>query len=161
MGGIILSASHNPEDWNALKLLNEKSEFLSPEEGRIVMDMAQQPEAPMHQGGQPGGVRAAEHISRHIDAILDLPYCQSDAIEAMDYTVVVDGINSVGALALPPLLKRLGVKDVQLINGEVTGRFAHPAEPLPEHLQGTDGVCSGNKCRSGTGGRSRCRQDWP
>ncbi|MCY3628673.1 MAG: phosphoglucosamine mutase [Rhodothermaceae bacterium] len=136
-GGIVLSASHNPEDWNALKLLNEKSEFLSPEEGRIVMDMAQQPEASMHREVQPGGIRAAEYISRHIDAILDLPFCQPDATEAMGYTVVVDGINSVGALALPPLLKRLGVKDVQLINGEVTGRFAHPAEPLPEHLQET------------------------
>lgn len=136
-GGIILSASHNPEDWNALKLLNEKSEFLSPEEGRIVMDMAQQPEVPIHQQVQPGEIRAAEYISRHIDAILELPYCQPDAIEAMGYTVVVDGINSVGALALPPLLKRLGVKEVRLINGEVTGRFAHPAEPLPEHLQKT------------------------
>ena len=136
-GGIILSASHNPEDWNALKLLNEKSEFLSPEEGRIVMDMTQQPEVPIHQQVQPGEIRAAEYISRHIDAILELPYCQPDAIETMGYTVVVDGINSVGALALPPLLKRLGVKEVRLINGEVTGRFAHPAEPLPEHLQKT------------------------
>lgn len=136
-GGIVLSASHNPEDWNALKLLNEKSEFLSPEEGRIVMDMARQPEAPMHREVQLGEIRTAEYIPRHIDAILDLPYCQPDTIEAMGYTVVVDGINSVGALALPPLLKRLGVKDVQLINGEVTGRFAHPAEPLPEHLQET------------------------
>ncbi len=136
-GGIILSASHNPEDWNALKLLNEKSEFLSPEEGKVVMDMAQQPEVPMHHEVPPGEIRSADYISQHIDAILELPYCQSDAIESMGYSIVVDGINSVGALALPPLLKRLGVKDVQLINGEVTGRFAHPAEPLPEHLEKT------------------------
>ncbi len=136
-GGIILSASHNPEDWNALKLLNEKSEFLSPEEGRVVMDMAQKPEVPMHHEVPPGEIRSADYISQHIDAILELPYCQSDAIASMGYSIVVDGINSVGALALPPLLKRLGVKNVQLINGEVTGRFAHPAEPLPEHLEKT------------------------
>lgn len=136
-GGIILSASHNPEEWNALKLLNEKSEFLSPEEGQAVMKMARQPEAPIHPEVQPGLLHTNNYIPEHMDAILDLPYCQPAAIQAMEYTVLVDGINSVGALALPPLLTRLGVKEVGLINGEVTGRFAHPAEPLPEHLRGT------------------------
>lgn len=136
-GGIVLSASHNPEQWNALKLLNHKSEFLSPDEGKIVMELAQQTEAPLNQGEEPGAMRTSDYIPGHIDAILQLPYCQPDTVETMDYTVVVDGINSVGALALPPLLKQLGVQDVKLINGEVTGRFAHPAEPLPEHLQAT------------------------
>ncbi|MCY4160069.1 MAG: phosphoglucosamine mutase [Bacteroidetes bacterium] len=136
-GGIILSASHNPEEWNALKLLNEKSEFLSPEEGQIVMDLAQKAKPPNHQDIQPGTVRAGDYITSHIDAILDLPYCQPDSIAALNYKVVVDGINSVGALAIPPLLKRLGVKEIKLINGDVTGRFAHPAEPLPEHLHDT------------------------
>ncbi|MXY08153.1 MAG: phosphoglucosamine mutase, partial [Rhodothermaceae bacterium] len=136
-GGIVLSASHNPEEWNALKLLNHKSEFLSPEEGAAVMAMARHPEPPMHQDVVPGVVRAGEYLDRHVDAILDLPYCQPGAIASMGYTVVVDGINSVGALAMPRLLKRLGVGNIKLINGDVTGRFAHPAEPLPQHLHGT------------------------
>ena len=136
-GGIVLSASHNPEEWNALKLLNHKSEFLSPEEGAAVMDMARHPESPMHQDVAPGVVRAGEYIDRHVDAILDLPYCQPSAIASTGYTVVVDGINSVGALAMPHLLERLGVGNIKLINGDVTGRFAHPAEPLPQHLHGT------------------------
>lgn len=136
-GGIVLSASHNPEEWNALKLLNHKSEFLSPEEGAAVMDMARHPESPVHQDVAPGVVRAGEYIDRHVDAILDLPYCQPDVIASKGYTVVVDGINSVGALAMPHLLERLGVGKVKLINGDVTGRFAHPAEPLPQHLHGT------------------------
>jgi len=136
-GGIILSASHNPEEWNALKLLNEKSEFLSPEEGQVVMDLARNTEAPDHLNIQPGLMRTGDYIPRHINAILDLPYCQPNTIESLDYTIVVDGINSVGALAIPPLLKRLGVQNIRLINGELTGRFAHPAEPLPEHLHDT------------------------
>lgn len=136
-GGIVLSASHNPEEWNALKLLNQNSEFLSPEEGKMVMELAQRGESPLHQTVQPGSLSTQDYISKHIDAILNLPYCVPDIVGAMDYTVVVDGINSVGALSIPPLLKRLGINDVRLINGEVTGRFAHPAEPLPEHLQST------------------------
>ncbi len=136
-GGIVLSASHNPEEWNALKLLNEKSEFLSPEEGQAVMELAQKPEQAVQRKSHPGVVRTGDYIPKHIDAVLDLPYCQPEAIEALQYTVVVDGINSVGALALPPLLDRLGVRDIKLINGDVTGRFAHPAEPLPEHLKET------------------------
>jgi phosphomannomutase len=136
-GGIVLSASHNPEEWNALKLLNHKSEFLSPEEGAVVMDMARHPKSPMHQDVAPGAVRAGEYIDRHVDAILDLPYFQPDAVASMGYTVVVDGINSVGALAMPHLLERLGVGKIKLINGDVTGRFAHPAEPLPQHLHDT------------------------
>lgn len=136
-GGIVLSASHNPEEWNALKLLNEKSEFLSPEQGEMVIDLARQFEAPIHQTTSPGAQRAEDYLPAHIDAILELPYCQPDAIEAMNYTVVVDGINSVGAFAIPALLKRLGIPNIRLINEELTGRFAHPAEPLPEHLHGT------------------------
>ena len=136
-GGIVVSASHNPEEWNALKLLNHKSEILSPEEGAAVMDMARHPETPVHRDIAPGVVRAGEYIDRHVDAILNLPYCQPDTIASMGYTVVVDGINSVGALAMPHLLERLGVGNIKLINGDVTGRFAHPAEPLPQHLYGT------------------------
>ncbi len=136
-GGIVISASHNPAEWNALKLLNEKSEFLSPEEGNIVMDLAKRTEAPIHQKIQSGTLRSGEYINDHIEAILGLPFCRVDPIKAQNYRVVVDGINSVGALAIPPLLKRLGINEVKLINGDVTGQFSHPAEPLPEHLEGT------------------------
>lgn len=101
------------------------------------MAMARHPEPPMHQDVVPGVARTGEYLDRHVDAILDLPYCQPDAISSVRYTVVVDGINSVGALAMPHLLKRLGVGNIKLINGNVTGRFAHPAEPLPQHLHGT------------------------
>jgi len=136
-GGIVLSASHNPEQWNALKLLNQKSEFLSPEEGKTVMKLAQQAKPPDHRNTPPGNLQSQDHISMHIDAIMGLPFCQSNIISSQQYKIVVDGINSVGALAIPPLLDRLGVNEVILINGEVNGRFAHPAEPLPGHLQGT------------------------
>jgi len=136
-GGIILSASHNPEQWNALKLLNELSEFLSPKQGQAVMHLAQNIEVPDHRKIPPGQVRTVDYIPSHIDSILDLEFCQPDIIEAQTYKVVVDGINSVGALAIPPLLNRLGIKDIHMINGEVSGRFAHPAEPLPEHLHET------------------------
>ncbi len=136
-GGIVLSASHNPEQWNALKLLNEKSEFLSPEEGKTVMDLAQLSRVPDHQNIPSGILQSRDYIPKHIDSILDLPFCQPDAIKSQKYKIVVDGINSVGSLAIPPLLDRLGANEVTLINGEVTGRFAHPAEPLPGHLQET------------------------
>jgi len=136
-GGIILSASHNPEQWNALKLLNETSEFLSPEQGQTVMELAQQMEAPDHHEAPPGQMRTVDYIPSHIDSILNIEFCQPDIIRSQNYKVVVDGINSVGSLAIPPLLDRLGVRETHLINGEVTGRFAHPAEPLPEHLHET------------------------
>ena len=136
-GGIILSASHNPAQWNALKLLNEKSEFLSPEEGLEVQTLARRNEAPLHQDIPIGSYQAKEFTERHIDAILDLGFIDPEAIARKDFSVVIDGINSVGAIGLPRLVDRLGVKRVHLVNGEVNGRFAHPAEPLPEHLSGT------------------------
>ena len=136
-GGIILSASHNPEQWNALKLLNAKSEFLSPEEGLELQRMARQMEPPSHADIPIGSYRQRDYTVPHIDAICALDFCDTDAIAKRDFSMVVDGINSVGAIALPRLLERLGVKRVHVINGDVSGRFAHPAEPLPEHLEGT------------------------
>lgn len=137
MGGVILSASHNPEQWNALKLLNEKSEFLSPDEGLHVQRLAKRQEAPAHADVTIGSYRTTDYTDRHIDSILALDFCDREVIARRDFSVVVDGINSVGAIALPRLLKRLGVRRVHVINGEVNGRFAHPAEPLPEHLTET------------------------
>ena len=136
-GGIVLSASHNPAEWNALKLLNEKSEFLSPEEGAEVMRLAEQRAMPGASHTEIGFCRSRDFLDHHIERILALPFCRPPAISARDFTVVVDGINSVGGVALPRLLGALGVRRILVLNGEPTGIFAHSAEPLPEHLEST------------------------
>ncbi len=136
-GGIILSASHNPEEWNALKLLNETSEFLSPEEGATVMADAGKTPAP--HGDRIGTLTRQNFLDSHIAAIEALDFIDPSPITARRFKVAVDGINSVGALALPRLLRRIGVRDddILLLNGDLSGRFAHPAEPLPAHLTDT------------------------
>ena len=136
LGGIVLSASHNPAEWNALKLLNEKSEFLSPDEGAEVMRRAETGESPRAAYLQIGAYSRRDFLDTHITAILSLNFCRPAAIAARDFSVVVDGINSVGGFALPRLLERLGVRPERIfvLNGEPTGLFAHGAEPLREHL---------------------------
>ena len=138
-GGVVLSASHNPAAWNALKLLNEKGEFLAPEEGTEVIRMADTGEAVTVAYDQIGTYRQHDYLDAHIDRILALDFIDAVKIAARDFRIVVDGINSVGGIALPRLLQRLGVREDQIlmINGEPTGRFAHPAEPLPAHLTET------------------------
>jgi phosphomannomutase len=135
-GGIILSASHNPEEWNALKLLNERGEFLTPGQGEEVIRRADAGEAEPVGAFDLGGLEVESALEPHIDAILDLDVIDREAIAGLDATVVVDGVNSVGGQALPALLRRLGVAPDQIVrlNCEPTGRFAHPAEPRPEHL---------------------------
>lgn len=138
-GGIILSASHNPAEWNALKLLNEKGEFLSPEEGQEIIDLADAEVLETVGYEHIGSYRQHEFLEQHIDAILALDFIDADVIAERDFKVVVDGINSVGGIALPRLLERLGVQppNIMVLNGEPTGMFAHPAEPLPAHLKET------------------------
>jgi len=138
-GGIILSASHNPAEWNALKLLNERGEFLSAADGQAVIDRAESGDDFTVAYDQIGAYREADFLAYHIERILALPYIDPEQIAARDFHIVVDGINSVGGIALPALLEALGVKkaNIHLVNGEPTGRFAHPAEPLPEHLTET------------------------
>ncbi len=135
-GGIILSASHNPEAWNALKLLNERGEFLTPGQGEEVIRRADAGEAAPVGAFDLGGLDAESALEPHIDAILDLDVIDREAIAGLDATVVVDGVNSVGGTALPALLRRLGVAPDQIVrlHCKPTGRFAHPAEPRPEHL---------------------------
>jgi phosphomannomutase len=136
-GGIIFSASHNPEEWNALKLLNGDGEFLSPAAGERVIEMANAGEADPVRYDAVGTVEErSDALDAHIDAILALDVVDPDRIAAEGFTVVVDGVNSVGGVALPRLLERLGVNDVVCMNCDPTGRFAHPAEPRPEHLTG-------------------------
>lgn len=136
-GGIILSASHNPEEWNALKLLNERGEFLTAEEGEAITEMADAGNAAPVRYDALGTYNRRDALPDHIDAILSLDLIDPTAIAAQNFTVVVDGINSVGGVALPRLLHRLGVAEehVHCLNCEPTGRFAHPAEPRPEHVQ--------------------------
>ncbi|PSQ96263.1 MAG: phosphoglucosamine mutase [Bacteroidetes bacterium SW_9_63_38] len=136
IGGIILSASHNPEAWNALKLLNEKGEFLTPDQGETIIDRADAGAASPVRHDELGRYETRDALARHIDAILALDLIDPEQIAAQNLSVVVDGINSVGGVALPRLLHRLGVAEdnVHCLHCEPTGHFAHPAEPRPDHL---------------------------
>ncbi|MFN0014418.1 MAG: phosphoglucosamine mutase, partial [Saprospiraceae bacterium] len=133
-GGIVLTASHNPREWNALKLLNHRGEFISAADGAAVLDLVTQGSveyAPVHQLGVL--LYDDSYITRHIEKILALSLVDIEAVRARQFRVVVDTINSTGAIAVPPLLEALGCS-VTLINGEINGQFAHNPEPLKEHL---------------------------
>jgi phosphomannomutase len=136
-GGIIITASHNPKEWNALKLLNRDGEFVSAADGAFILEKADQGDFSFVTVDKFGSYRKAENtLEKHIDAVTTYPLVDVEAIRGKQFRVVVDTINSTGALFIPPLLKALGVEDVILLNGEVTGRFAHNPEPLPENLAG-------------------------
>jgi len=135
-GGIILTASHNPKEWNALKLQNREGEFLSGEDGQWILDHAEKGELQFADVNKLGTVTTSdEYIAKHIDEILKHPLVDVDAIRKASFRVVVDPVNSTGAIAVPQLLKAIGVNDITVINEEVTGKFAHNPEPLPEHLR--------------------------
>ncbi|MCM1041987.1 MAG: phosphoglucosamine mutase [Bacteroides sp.] len=136
-GGIIITASHNPMEWNALKLLNEKGEFISAEDGAKVVKMAEKGGfsfAPVDKLGRFLFYDEPD-IDRHIQSILDLKLVDVKAIKAAKLSVVVDGVNSTGAVVIPLLLERLGVQTVRAINDESMGNFAHNPEPLPANLK--------------------------
>lgn len=134
-GGIILTASHNPKEWNALKLLNNKGEFLSAEDGQWILDYADKGAHDYATINNLGKVtRDDTYIRKHIDEILKHPLVDVAAIKEKGFSIVVDAVNSTGAISVPPLLEALGVKDIITINEEVTGNFAHNPEPLPENL---------------------------
>ena len=134
-GGIILTASHNPKEWNALKLLNEEGEFISAETGAKVLELAAKENFLFASVDKLGTVTKDDsYLQKHIDAILKYPLVHAKAIAKQHFKVVVDAINSTGAIYVPALLKALGVNEVIVLNGEVNGKFAHNPEPLPEHL---------------------------
>lgn len=134
-GGIILTASHNPKEWNALKLLNNEGEFISAETGARVLELAANEAFSFAGVDKLGTVTRDDSFGqKHIDAILAYPLVNAAAIAKMNFKVVVDAINSTGATYVPALLKALGVNDIIVLNGEVNGKFAHNPEPLPEHL---------------------------
>jgi phosphomannomutase len=134
-GGIILTASHNPKEWNALKLLNGEGEFISAETGAKVLELAGKEDFSFASVEKLGTVTIDDsYLQKHIDAILEYPLVNAKSIAKKDFKVVVDAINSTGATFVPALLRALGVNDVIVLNGEVNGKFAHNPEPLPEHL---------------------------
>ncbi|AEH02670.1 phosphoglucosamine mutase [Lacinutrix sp. 5H-3-7-4] len=133
-GGIILTASHNPKQWNALKLLNAKGEFLDAVEGAKILDIAESDAMAFVDVDNLGKITKNQaYIDLHIDEVLELEYVDKSAIEAANFKVVVDGVNSTGGIAIPLLLERLGVEAVKLYC-EPNGHFPHNPEPLKEHL---------------------------
>ena len=134
-GGLILTASHNPIQWNALKLLNEKGEFLNAEEGAQVLRMAAEEDFTFAGVHELGHVYSnTTYVRRHIEQVLALPIVDADAIAKANFTVAVDAVNSVGGIIVPELLKALGVKNILTMNCDATGHFAHTPEPIPENL---------------------------
>ncbi len=134
-GGIIITASHNPREWNALKLLNEHGEFISAADGAVVLDKAAKEDFHFSGVDKLGTYTYNDsYLQKHIDLIVSYPLVEVEHIKQKNYKVVVDVINSTGALFVPPLLKALGVEEIIVLNGEVDGKFAHNPEPLPENL---------------------------
>jgi len=149
-GGIILTASHNPKEWNALKLLNNKGEFISGEEGKMILDIASNESFEFIQVDHLGKIVANdEMLAAHIDLVANYELVDKNSIKAAGLKIVVDAVNSTGATAVPALLKALGVEEVVVINGEINGHFAHNPEPLPEHLTELSRAVISNKANLG------------
>ena len=134
-GGIILTASHNPKQWNALKLLNEKGEFISGDDGKAVLEIAENDAYDFAEVDDLGVITKNDtYLEKHIKSILDLELVNKEAIANANFSVVVDAVNSTGGIFVPALLDALGVKNVTKLYCEPTGHFPHNPEPLPEHL---------------------------
>ena len=133
-GGIILTASHNPKQWNALKLLNEKGEFLNDQEGKEVLAIAEAEDFNFAEVDDLGHITHRDYLPDHVKDVMALELVDKAAIEAKNYTVAIDCVNSVGGLAIPAILKELGVKNIIELNCEPTGHFAHNPEPIPQNL---------------------------
>ena len=134
-GGIILTASHNPKQWNALKLLNDKGEFISDAEGKEVLDLAERADFSFAEVGQLGNVvKDDTYLQKHIDAILALPLVDVELIRNANFKIAIDCVNSTGGIFVPALLKALGVKVIHELYCTPDGHFPHNPEPLPENL---------------------------
>ena len=149
-GGIILTASHNPIQWNALKLLNEKGEFISAEDGATVLQLAESESfdfASVTELGQ--YVYNDTYLKKHIDKIVKHKWVDANAIAKAKFKIAVDGVNSSGGFAVPALLKALGVKKIVSLYAEPTGKFAHNPEPLPENIKAICKTVKAEKCDLG------------
>jgi len=139
-GGIILTASHNPVQWNALKLLNDKGEFISAQDGAEVLALAESNQYQFAEVLKLGAYKKdSGYIDRHIEKIINLPWVDVDAIKSKGFKIVVDAVNSTGGIAVPRLLEALGVTTVKKLYCDPTGHFPHNPEPLPENL---NQICS-------------------
>lgn len=149
-GGIILTASHNPKQWNALKLLNEKGEFISAEDGAELLAMANSGELQFAEVDDLGEVEIKSgYIQKHIDMILDLPLVDKEAVKAANFKVAVDAVNSTGGIAVPLMLRALGVDQIEELYCDPTGHFPHNPEPLPEHLKDLSDLIKSKGCDLG------------
>jgi len=134
-GGIIITASHNPKQWNALKLLNEKGEFISDVEGKAILALAEENAFNYAEVDDLGSyTKDDSYLQKHIEAVMNLPLVDAELIRRSHFKVVVDGVNSTGGIFVPSLLKSLGVMEVTELYCEPTGHFPHNPEPLPENL---------------------------
>lgn len=133
-GGIILTASHNPKQWNALKLLNGRGEFLTAADGAQVLELAEKEDFEYAEVDDLGQVTEKDYTQYHIDEVLGLKLVNKEAIAKANLKVVVDAVNSIGGVVIPQLLRALGVKEVIELNCEPDGKFAHNPEPIPENL---------------------------
>ena len=149
-GGIIITASHNPRQWNALKLLNAKGEFLNAKEGSAILDLAEVQDFEFETIDNVGKIISKSNYDDiHIDMIMKLPLVDVKAIEEAYFTIAIDCVNSVGGIAIPKLLKRLGVKNVIELHCTPNGEFPHNPEPLPEHLTEISSVVKNKKAHLG------------
>ncbi len=149
-GGIILTASHNPKQWNALKLLNHKGEFLSGKDGKEILDTVLSEDFTFVEVDDLGGYETYEGaIDKHIEMVLNLPTVNVEAIKKANFSVAVDGVNSTGGIAIPALLKALGVNRVEALYCEPNGQFPHNPEPLKEHLGDIMNLVTEKKCDLG------------
>ncbi len=149
-GGIILTASHNPVQWNALKLLNNKGEFISGEDGAELMAMIDKQDYDFVTVEHLGKVSQNDQaIAKHIEAILELPYVDVEAIKKANLSVAVDAVNSTGGISIPPLLDALGLQQQELLYCEPNGQFPHNPEPLAKHLGDIMGLMADKKCDLG------------
>jgi phosphomannomutase len=149
-GGIIITASHNPKEWNALKLLNSNGEFINAEEGLAVLHLAGKEKFNFATVDKLGIYKQdSSYLQQHIDAVVNYDLVDAAAIKKAKFKIVIDGINSTGAIFIPALLKALGVKEVITLNEEVNGQFAHNPEPLPEHLGGLSAAVKKNEAHLG------------
>lgn len=149
-GAIIISASHNPRAWNALKLLNEKSEFLDAEQGKKVIQISKEQSYKYKKFDEIGTVTIDQQaLDYHIEQILGLPYINPGLIASKSFSVALDPVNGTGAIGIPAMLEALGVNTIHAINNEPNGLFAHNPEPLPEHLQDICALVKEKNCDLG------------
>lgn len=148
--GIILTASHNPKEWNALKLLNEKGEFIDADEGAEVLRLAESDELVFAEVDDLGAHRHSnDYLNKHIQAVLDLPLVNVEAIKRANFKVAVDAVNSSGGIFIPTLLEALGVVQIEKLYCDPTGHFPHNPEPLPAHLTALSDLVREKKCDLG------------